>query len=703
MGGCTPTLIERMMSMSEVRIGVDTGGTFTDVLAYRVDGSLFVAKTPSTPDDPTVALLTGVRQVTAEGRFAPSDVVGFSHGTTVALNAVLQKQWPPLGFVVTRGYREMIEIARQTVPGDWGAIYAWVKPPRVVPLENVREVSERMSHKGEVLEELNEQDVRDAARFYKERGINAVALCFLHSYVDPAHERRAREVFLTEHPECFLTISTDVLPEFREYERAMTTCLNAALTPLVKSYLSKLSSKLKSGGIEAPLMLMRSSGGLAHHQRAVQQPASIAYSGPSAGVLGMAWLADKLGEDKVLTYDMGGTSTDVALVENGQPLLTNDGLLDIYPMGMPSIDMVSIGAGGGSIVTLGTADRIRVGPESAGAVPGPVCYGLGGTEPTVTDANIVLGRIPSSILGGEMELDANVAQESLAAMGSRVGMGPEEFAYGVLQLAAANMAGAVRQVSIKRGYDPREFTLFAFGGAGPLHAPDVAGQLGIRKIVVPPNPGLGSCIGLLAGDIAESAVQTVKDRFDAVDPSALSATFDELEARVRSAVESQTVDSGNIIIERAADLCYVGMSTEITVDVPDGAIGTEAIATTTRALHDEHRRLYGYDYEGEQAVELVNLRVKAVVPIEPIELSPSVASGATVEDADVGTRDVYWGPVHGWIPTTLYDRDRLGAGHELSGPAIVTEYDSTVLLPPGATAAVDVYGDLIIHIATEKN
>lgn len=685
--------------MIELRIGVDTGGTFTDVLGYREDGSLFVAKTPSTPDDPTAAFLTGVSHLAEESGFEASDVSMFSHGTTVALNAVLQKQWPPLGAIVTKGYREMIEIARQTVPGDWGAIYSWVKPPRVVPLENIREVSERISHKGEIIEALSSDDVQAAARFYRERGIDAVALCFLHSYADPTHERWARDVFLAEHPECFLTISSDVLPEFREYERAMTTCLNAALMPLVRSYLKELSSKLETQGFTAPLLLMRSSGGLAHHERIVQQPASIAYSGPSAGVLGMAWLADKLGEDKVLTYDMGGTSTDVALVENGQPLLTNGTLLDIYPMGMPSIDMVSIGAGGGSIVTFGTADRIRVGPESAGAVPGPVCYGRGGEQPTVTDANIVLGRIPTEILGGEMQLDVEAARSALALMGSKVGMEPEEFAHGVLKLTAANMAGAVRQVSIARGRDPREFTLFAYGGAGPLHAPDLADQLGIRRIVIPPNPGLGSCLGLLAADITESAVQTIKSKVDVVKATEVERTFDALEERVRSALETEGIAPEEIEINRYADLCYVGMATELTVTVPHGPIDTDTLNVSRQSFHDEHRRVYGYDYAGDQDVEVVNLRVTALRPIEAIQLTATVATGTTVEDASHGNRDVYWGPQHGWTKTALYARDRLGSGHQFSGPAVVTQYDSTILVPPGATAKVDDLGDLAITLS----
>ena len=682
--------------MPDVWVGVDTGGTFTDLLAFNSEGQLFAAKTPSTPDDDTRAFLTGLSALQATAGFEPSDVVGLHYGTTVALNAVLQKRWPSLGFIVTHGYREMIEIARQTVPGDWGAIYAWVKPPRVVPLENVKQVRGRITHTGEVLEDLNEDDVRSAAEFFKEKGINAVALCFMHSYFDPSHERRAREVFKETHPDCFLTISSDVLPEFREYERAMTTCLNAALMPLVAEYLENLDSSLDGAGYAAPLLLMRSSGGLSKSDRVVEQPATIAYSGPSAGVLGMAWLATEIGEDKVLTYDMGGTSTDVALVEDGRPLLTTEGLLDIYPMGMPSIDIVSIGAGGGSIAALGTGDRLRVGPESAGADPGPVCYGRGGTQPTVTDANLVLGRIPPYLLGGDMPLDAQAARDAVGIVGGKIGLAPEEFAYGILQLAAAKMSGAVRQVSIARGRDPREYALFAFGGAGPLHAAELAEQLGIRRIVIPPRPGLGSCLGLLAADIQASAVQTVNSRAENIVPERIGTSFADLESRVIADIQGQGIASPST--ERFADLCYTGMATELTVPVPDGPVSRAGLDAAVDAFHAEHRRTYGYDYAGEQPVEFVNLRVRGTGPLPRIQLAETTPRDGTVGDAVVGDRDVYYGPTSGTQHTLLYDRDRLAVGHELAGPAIIVEYDSTVLVPPGAVAQVDALGNLIVQL-----
>ena len=684
--------------MSDIRIGVDTGGTFTDFLAFSEDGSLYAAKTLSTPDDDSRAFLTGLQTLRDEGKFEASDVTSLNYGTTVALNAVLQKKWPPLGLLVTEGFREMIEIARQTVPGDWGAIYAWVKPPRVVPVENVREISGRVSHTGDELETLSDSDIRDAAEFYKGAGIQAVAVCFLHSYLNPEHENRVREIFGEVYPDCFLTLSSEVHPEFREYERAMTTCLNAALMPLVNSYLEGLTLKLNDEGYSAPLLLMRSSGGLAKADRVVKEPATIAYSGPSAGALGMAWLASQINEDKVLSFDMGGTSTDVALIEDGAPLLTTEGLLDIYPMGTPSIDLVSIGAGGGSIASLGTGDRLTVGPESAGSDPGPICYGNGGENPTVTDANLVLGRIPGFLLGGEMSLDVEAARGVIANIGEKIGLTVEEFAHGIVQLAAANMAGAVRQVSVARGRDSREYSLFAYGGAGPLHATDVADLLGIKKVVVPPRPGLGSCLGLLSANIQGAAVQTVSAKMDNLSAEQISDVIDTLKDRVGSDIESQGIDAATIEQNVFMDLCYVGQATELTVPLIGDPSDAKSIDNLLGLFHTEHERIYGYHYEGEQEIEVVNIRVRGIGPLSSVVLPKTKAEKQNTEDAVTGKREVYFGPNDGFQETTLYDRNLMQSGFEFNGPAIVTEYDSTILVPPDSKATVDEYANLIINL-----
>jgi N-methylhydantoinase A len=666
-------------------------------MAWTDSGQIHVQKVPSTPDDNTRAFLDGLSGLGGAGSFDSTDVETISHGTTVALNAVLQKNWLPIGLMVTHGYRDIIEVARQTVPGDWGSLYTWVKPPRVVSLENVREVRERLTYEGDVLQPLDEDGVREQAAWFKDKGIDSVAVCFVHSYADPAHEVRAREVIQEVHPDCFVSISSDVLPEFREYERAMTTCLDAVLMPLVSEYLERLTGRLEGGGYSSSLLMMKSLGGLSRADKVVHQPITIAYSGPSAGVLGMAWLADKIGEGRVLTYDMGGTSTDVALVEDGRPLLTTEGTLDIYPMKTPMIDLVSIGAGGGSIATLGTGSRLRVGPESAGADPGPACYGRGGEQATVTDANLVLGRIPGALLGGELALNADASAAAVGGIAEQLGLSLEEAAYGILEIAAFTMAGAVREVSVKRGRDPREYTLFAYGGAGPLHAAQLASLLGVSKIVIPANPGLGSCIGLLAADIRENGVRTAPVREDQLKLARMNELFSDVETRVSEALAEQDVDQSDIKLERFADMRYVGMATELTVPVPGSKLTKKAIGKALDAFHDSHERAYGYQYRGEQLVEIINLRVAGTGPLRLIEMSEEPLESGNGSEAQAGERDVYFGPQDGSHACTIYDRRKLGPGMTIAGPAIVEQYDSTILVPPWADGTVDGYRNLIIE------
>ena len=411
----------------------------------------------------------------------------------------------------------------------------------------------------------------------------------------------------------------------------------------------------------------------------------------------MAWLAEKIDEQKVLTYDMGGTSTDVALVEDGRPVLTTDSMLDIYPMKTPTIDLVSIGAGGGSIATLGTGNRLRVGPESAGADPGPACYGRGGEQPTVTDANLVLGRVPASLLSGSLELDADAASAAVGAIAEQLNLSLEEAAYGILEIAAFNMAGAVREVSVKRGRDPREYALFAYGGAGPLHAAQLASLLGIAKIVIPANPGLGSCIGLLAADIKENAVRTVLGREDQIDLAGLEGRFAELEAKVAPAVAEQGIPAGDVQLERFADVRYVGMASELTVDVPAGKLDKKKLATALDAFHDAHERAYGYAYRGEQLVEIVNIRVSGTGPTAVIDPRRAKLTNGDGAAARTGERAVYFGPDEGSPACALYDRSGLTPGETVGGPAIVEQYDSTIVVPPWADATVDAYRNLIIE------
>lgn len=682
-------------------MGIDMGGTFTDLMAVDAGGYVHVVKTPTTPADPPRAVLEGLEQLAAAAGFAPGDVLSIAHGTTIGLNAVLERRWPPIGLLVTHGYGDIVEVARQTIPGEWGAIYTWSKPARIVEPELVFEIPGRVSYRGEVQRPLDEDAVRSAARSLRERGVGSVAICFLHSYAAPQHEARARELLADEHPGCLITTSSTILPEFREYERTMTTCLNALLMPIVGDYLGRLSRRLEAAGYGCELRIMKSSGGLSSAAQILHQPVYVAYSGPSAGVLGMAALARALGDDRVLSYDMGGTSTDVALIEDGRPLVSTDGAIGDYPLNAPTIDLVSIGAGGGSIASLGTGNRLRVGPESAGSEPGPAAYGRGGEQATVTDANVVLGRLGGSLIGGDLRLDPAAAHAAVARIAEALGLDVLRAAHGMLRLAASNMAGAVREVSVKRGRDPRDYALYAYGGAGGLHAADIAASLGIRRVLVPRNSGLGSCTGLLASDVTETAVLTPVYAHGGIALETVDHHYRELEGRLRAAVEGQGEEIGEVVLERSADLRYVGEGTEqggseLTVPVAPGAFDAAAFAQAERDFHAAHHRAYGFSYAGEQRVELVNLRVVAIGPLPRFPFR--FADGAETP-VPAGERPVCFDPVEGLVPTAVHARAALAGGMRVAGPAIIEDYDTCVVVPPGASAMVTAAGHLELDLA----
>src|SRR4051812_39842315 len=453
------------------------------------------------------------------------------HGSTVATNAILEAKYSRMGLIVTRGYRHMLEVARQNVPGVFGAITYWIKPPRVVPLELVREVGGRLDHRGRELEPVAEDDVRRVAAEYRELGIEAIAVSLMHSYRDPAHERRVRELILEEHPECFVSLSSDVIREYREYERTLSTCLNTGLMPLLSRYVGRLQDRSGDLGVDAPLRIMKSSGGVARASELIERPIAAALSGPAAGVIAAAALAAEDGYTDVLTLDMGGTSADIALIENGTPRLLNEGKVDIYDIKSPMVDLTTVGAGGGSIAWLGASGALRVGPESAGSTPGPACYGKGGESPTVTDANLVLGRISPYLLGGTIQLDRDAAGQAIRSkIAEPMGLSVLEAASGILRIADHNMALGVRLVSVQRGRDPRGYVLVPFGGAGGLHAALVAEELGIRRILVPVSPGATSAEGLLQSDVRVDHVITHVMRQDRVDADALDRAAQDLRA-----------------------------------------------------------------------------------------------------------------------------------------------------------------------------
>jgi N-methylhydantoinase A len=689
-----------------IRVGVDTGGTFTDFVAFDEDsGELVSTKTPSTPADPAEGFLTGLHKVLSLAGATPADVTAISHGTTVATNQLLEGGIDRLGLVTTEGFEYLLEIARQSVPDGYGNSYFWVKPPRIVPADLVRTVRGRLDHTGRELRPFDEDDARQAARFFRDAGVTAIAVCFLHAYAEPAHERRMREILAQEHPAAVVSLSSEVLREYREYERAMTTLIDAAVKPRVASYVAALRERLAAlVGPETPFAIMKSNGGIVSADEVVHQPISTVLSGPAAGALGAAMIAHAaasahsgprgfagrpgLSDDRVLTLDGGGTSTDISVVRHGEPTLTTEGSVGGYPSKIPMVDIVTVGAGGGSIAHLSRDGSLKVGPRSAGADPGPLCYGRGGTEPTVTDAHVVLGRIPPHLLGGEVPLDVPAAREGLRALGTKLELGTERLAAGILEISAWNQANAIRQITVKRGLDVREFVLTTFGGSGSLLLCRLADLLDLNTVVVPRDPGNLSAFGLLTVDVKNDYVQTCVARHAVLDRVAVEEHYAALTSMAATALRAEGFGDGTQRFVRSADLRYYGQAYEVRVPVAD----PEAAVA---AFHDAHEQLYGYCFRDrpEQQVEWVNLRVTGIGPIRRPTLRPHTGERSSALNPS-GTRPVYFDD--GYVDTPVFQRCDLVAGDRIDGPAIVEEYGSTVPLHPGFTATVDPFGNLVV-------
>src|SRR5438874_3620511 len=517
---------------ARLRIGIDTGGTFTDIVSVDiVSGATQVTKVASTPSNPALALVRGVNAILGEVGGSAGDVVGMAHGTTVATNALLQGDISGLGLIVTAGFRHILEIARQSVPEGYGNSYFWVKPDRIVPLQFIREAGGRLDFRGLELRPLDEASVHEAARYFRARSIRAIGICLLHSYANDAHERRAAEIVAQEYPEATLSLSCVVLPEYREYERAVTTLVDAFVKPHMERYLNRVHQELGSGLQDKPFLVMQSSGGVASADQVVRKPITTALSGPAAGALGSAVIAEIAGFPDLVTLDAGGTSTDLCLIEGGKPQVTNGGSIGPFPVRIPMIAIETIGTGGGSIAWISREGHLKVGPRSAGAEPGPMCHPNGGDEPTITDANLVLGRIPPALIGGGIALDVGRARTGLAALASRLpgAMTVEQLAHGIIEIANWNQANAIRQMTIQRGIDPRAFALLAFGGAGPAQSPAVMELLGMKACIIPRDPGNLSAFGLLAVDWRTDRIITKVMHEDAIDVAVVAALYAELE------------------------------------------------------------------------------------------------------------------------------------------------------------------------------
>jgi N-methylhydantoinase A len=688
-----------------IRIGIDTGGTFTDVVALDEDsGELVTTKTPSTPSNPADGFLAGVRKVLDLMGANGDDISAVSHGTTVATNKLLEGKVEALGFVTTEGYEFILEIARQAVPDGYGNSYFWVKPARIVPADYVKTVGGRVDFEGNEIRPFDEERAVTVARWFKDRGITTIGVCFLHSYADDSHELAMREVLRREHPEAVVSISSEVLREYREYERSMTTLVDAAVKPNVSRYVANIHQRLDEfvGSSEKlPFYIMKSNGGVLSADEVVHQPITTVLSGPAAGALGAGLIASRAGFDQVLTCDGGGTSTDVSVVLAGEPTLTTEGTVGAYPSKIPMIDVVTVGAGGGSIAWISPEGSLKVGPQSAGADPGPLCYAKGGTEPTITDAHVTLGRIPPHLLGGEIPLDVEAARAGVSALADRLGLDFERCATGILEISAWNQANALRQVSVKRGLDVRDFMLATFGGSGSLLACRLVDILGLAGVVVPQNPGNVSAFGLLTVDVKNDYVQTSVARHHALDHAAVQKTFDGLTAKAASALDGEGFPRESHRYTRTVDLRYFGQAYEVRVAAPEGEIDEAYAADVASRFHDEHRALYGYDFRNDptQQVEWVNLRVTGVGPItrpELRDLAPSDGTAHVRERAHRSVRPVCFDADLGYVDTDVWWRPDLLAGDTIEGPAIIEEFGSTVPVHPGFVVRVDTLGNLVI-------
>jgi len=686
---------------ARLRVGIDTGGTFTDIVSVDiVSGATEVTKVASTPANPAIGLVRGVNEILAASGATADNIAGLAHGTTVATNALLQGEINSLGLIVNAGFRHILEIARQSVPEGYGNSYFWIKPDRIVPLQFVREVGGRLDFRGYELRPLDEASVRAAAKFFRAQGVRAIGVCLLHSYANDAHERRVAEIVMEEYPDATLSLSCVVLPEYREYERAVTTLVDAFVKPHMERYLKRVHQELGPGLQDKPFLVMQSSGGVASADQVVRKPITTALSGPAAGALGSAVIAEIAGFPDLVTLDAGGTSTDLCLIEGGKPQATNGGSVGPFPVRIPMIDIETIGTGGGSIAWISREGHLKVGPRSAGAEPGPMCYPNGGSEPTITDANLVLGRIPSSLIGGGIALDVGRARGGIAALAAKLpgSMSVEQLASGIIEIANWSQANAIRQMTIQRGIDPREFALLSFGGAGPAQSAAVMDLLAMRACIVPQNPGNLSAFGLLAVDWRTDHIVTKVMHEDAIDLGDVAARYAALEREAVATLMRDGIEASRIRLVREADIRYAGQSMEVRVVAPGGIVDASFLTGLIGAFNSAHLKTFGYNYAGRQKIELVNLCVSGFGVIERPQMPKLAARTGTF--APKSARPVYFGAQF-W-DTPVFDRASLPPAGRVNGPAVVEEFGSTTVVFPGQYLEVDPRGILVIRTVSPR-
>ncbi len=689
-------------------LGIDVGGTFTDAVLISTDGRIDTAKVSSTPDDPSLGFMDAVSRILQKSGVEPKLISHLVHGTTVATNALIEGKTPKTAFLTTKGFGDMLEIGRQVRPSLYDVHFEKLRP--LVPRDLCYEVPERLDAEGTVLESLNENAVREISRMLQQSDVQSVAICLLHAYVNPTHETRVAEILHEDNPDIPLSLSSSVCPEFREYFRASTSVINACIIPVVARYLTGIRDGLRDYGMDAELLVMQSNGGVLTFSQAANKPVFMVESGPAAGVVSANFIAGNLGHTNLISFDMGGTTAKAGLILDGQPKVTKEyevgaqaqpgqGMTRAsgYPIRTPVIDLVEVGAGGGSIAWIDPGGILRVGPQSAGADPGPICYGKGGQDPTITDANLVLGRLnPEYFLGGEIQLDEDAAINGIRERcADPLGLTVIEAANGIVEIANATMINALRLVTVRRGYDPRDLKMVAFGGAGPLHANRLCIEMQIPTLVIPPSPGTASALGLLVTDLKHAFSRTLIMPADVKDFDLIREIFVAMEDEGRQTLLREGVTAAEMEFQREIEMRYAGQSSELSVPCPEAQVNAHTLDQAVKKFHVQHERTYGHGYP-EQAVELVNFTVTAIGKTTKPRLPKINSEAGTLKNALIGTKRVFFSEDADFADTAVYRRSALQMNQALEGPAIIEEVDSTTLLHPGSSADIDEFGNLLI-------
>ncbi|MEN6316009.1 MAG: hydantoinase/oxoprolinase family protein [Clostridiaceae bacterium] len=679
-------------------IGVDVGGTFTDISLLDIEtGVIKIHKVPSTPDDPSRAIMTGVDEILQINNLPYSDVQYLAHGTTVATNALIERKGAKTGLLVTKGFKDLLEIGRQTR----SSLYSlFIKKPEPLIPGNLRlEIDERLYSDGSCRKAVDKGDVSKRINELKDNSVTSIAVCFLFSYLNPEHEKQVLSQLKEEYPGVYISASHEVVPEFREYDRISTTVINAYLGPVMKRYMENFKSSVKQRKIGISPYIMQSNGGIISIGESVQNPVRTAMSGPAAGVVAASYLSERTGFKNMITFDMGGTSADFSLIENGTPKISIERTIEEFPARIPMLDIHTCGAGGGSIAWLDAGGALKVGPESAGAVPGPACYSRGGMLPTVTDANTVLGRLnPQNMLGGRMTLDVAASKKAIQSyICDHSSLSLMEAACGIISVVNATMTRAIRVISVEKGYDPREFTLVSFGGGGGLHCCALAKELNIPNILIPPAPGTFCSLGLLVSDVRSDYVRSMLLEAKADELSTIGGLFSQMRKEGEEFLIKENIPAKDCRYDCTIDMRFVGQNYELTIPVDMSELRADRFDSIIRRFHDEHRKKYGYS-DKKAVVEFVNYRLTAIGILSKPEFK-KLGSYSDKTPVATGHRDVYYSDVDkpGLYDTFIYNRTDLLPGNRLAGPAIIEQMDSTIMILPGQTADIDPYGDIIIH------